>query len=129
MASAEQGQARLVLVVDDDDHIREVAALALTVVGGLRVVTAHDGPSALESALTDRPDAVLLDVRMPGMTGIETLARLKKDERTAATPVILLTASLMPHDASPETDAVGIISKPFDPMTLAAQTRSILGWQ
>ncbi|MCW3156695.1 response regulator [Micropruina sonneratiae] len=117
---------KVVLVVDDDDDIREVAVASLELIGGFTVTTATSGIEALNIARESPPDAVLLDVMMPGVDGYETARRLKADPATAAVPVILLTARV---GGDPAADvAVGVIAKPFDPMNLAGQVRSILGW-
>ncbi len=75
-------RARKVLVVDDDDVIREVAKVALEVVGGWQVTTAVNGPDANSWPRTERPDVVLLDVMMPGMDGPRTAAALHDDPLT-----------------------------------------------
>lgn len=121
---------RRVLVVDDDDHIREVATLALEVVGGWQVITAESGEDAARLVLTERPDAVLMDVMMPGIDGPTVVERLRGDPSTAAIPVILLTAKnlgLDPRDYT-QLELAGTIAKPFDPMALAGQVAALLGW-
>lgn len=126
-----QVKPRRVLVVDDDDIIREVAKLALEVVGGWQVVTATSGDEAGRLAAADQPDVVLLDVMMPALDGPSTAALLSADPATSAVPVIFLTAK------SPLTDErlgalpnlVGVITKPFDPMSLATEIRQLTGWQ
>ena len=81
-----------ILLVDDEDDIREVAALSLEAVGGWRVSSARDGASGVAMARAERPDAILLDVMMPGLDGPATVARLREDPLTRDIPVILLTA-------------------------------------
>ena len=122
--------SRTVLVVDDDDSIREVAAMCLELVGGWQVLTATHGAEGLERARAERPDAVLLDVMMPEMDGITTFGKIREDPSTAQIPVILLTAKVKVGDRQEwEGLAVaGVISKPFDPMTLPEQIRDLLGW-
>ena len=122
---------RTVLVVDDDDSIREVAAMCLELVGGWRVLTAHHGAEGLQRVRAELPDAVLLDVMMPEMDGITTFAKIREDPATARIPVILLTAKVKVGDRQEwEGLAVaGVISKPFDPMTLSEQVRDLLGWR
>lgn len=117
---------RLVLVVDDDDDIREVAATALELVAGHRTVTATNGLEALRSARQHRPDAILLDVRMPVLDGLETVRMLRQHADTAHIPVILLTASV--DGPVPAREISGVIDKPFDPMALGAQISKLLGW-
>jgi CheY-like chemotaxis protein len=122
--------ARRVLVVDDDDHIREVATLALEVVAGWSVISTNSGVDAAELARAERPDAVLLDVMMPEVDGPTTVARLREDPATAGIPVILLTAKNVGMDrvVDGELPVAGLIAKPFDPMTLAGEVSRQLGW-
>jgi CheY-like chemotaxis protein len=121
---------RKVLVVDDDDIIREVAKLALEVVGGWQVSTATNGQEAGRMASQDRPDVVLLDVMMPSLDGPGTAALLREDPVTREVPVIFLTAKTPPNDerleSVPNLDEV--ISKPFDPIALAPQINRLTGW-
>lgn len=120
-----------VLVVDDDDSIREVATLALELVGGWKVSSAGSGQEALDVAREAQPDAVLLDVMMPGMDGLATLAHLREDPATAAIPVILMTAKAATGE-EPEwqgLDIAGVIAKPFDPMSLTTRVRELLDGQ
>lgn len=123
-------ERRHVLVVDDDDDIREVAAMAMSVVGGLRVSTAAGGQEALRLAAEESPDAILLDVMMPDMDGRTTVAMLKHEIPTRNIPIILFTAKPQAHDPTQpgEPDVDGVITKPFDPMTLAGQVADLLGW-
>jgi CheY-like chemotaxis protein len=117
-----------ILLVDDEDDIREVAALSLEAVGGWRVSSAADGDSALAMARAERPDVILLDVMMPGVDGPATFRRLQDDPRTSAIPVILLTAKAQAadHRRFAELGVTGTLTKPFDPMTLADQVATIL---
>jgi CheY-like chemotaxis protein len=119
-----------VLVVDDDDHIREVATLALEVVAGWRVISTSSGEAAAQLARDEHPDAVLLDVMMPGVDGPSTAARLRQDPATAEIPVILLTAKNLAVDRRDysQLELAGMIPKPFDPMTLAGEVARLLGW-
>lgn len=123
-------QSRKVLVVDDDDLIREVARVALEVVGGWQVFSAGSGHEAQEIARAERPDVVLLDVMMPGMDGLTTAASFQDDLETRGIPVVLLTAKLSdPDTMNPSRPNVaGVIGKPFDPMTLATEISNVLGW-
>jgi len=118
---------RKILFVDDDDDIRTIAHLSLTAVGGWQVALAASGPSAIEQAVQDRPDLIVLDMMMPGMDGLATLARLRADERTAAIPVIFLTAKVQKSEVERYGAAgAGVLAKPFDPMTLPDQIRRLL---
>ena len=120
-----------VLIVDDDDSIREITQLALEMVGGWTVISANGGAMALELAHEHKPDAVLLDVMMPDMDGPTTFRHLQADEETRGIPVVLLTAKVQVGDRQvwDDLDVVGVIPKPFDPMTLATQVAELLGWK
>lgn len=122
--------ARRILVIDDDDGIREVAQMSLEMVGGHDVLTAASGRDGIARAREERPDAILLDVMMPDLDGPATFRRLQADPATCDIPVILLTAKLQPGGRSPITDldVRAVLSKPFDPMKLADQVGEILGW-
>ena len=124
-------RARKVLVVDDDDVIREVAKVALEVVGGWHVMTAVNGPDAQRVARDEPPDVVLLDVMMPGMDGPRTAASFQEDPVTRAIPIVFLTAKVPDRDSmsGSEPNLVGVIAKPFDPMTLADEISELLGWR
>jgi len=126
MSTPPTGTPKLLLIVDDDDDIREVAAAALELVDGFRIVTATGGLAAVQQAKEHRPDAILLDVMMPGMDGLETVARLKAETRTAHIPVILLTARV--DGETPADTVAGVIAKPFDPMRLGTEVSRLLGW-
>ena len=122
--------AKHILVVDDDDHIREVAEVSLSMVGGWDVTTASSGSEALARAATDGPDAILLDVMMPEMDGPTTVDGLRSSTDTAGIPVILLTAKVQASDRSRlgELDVSGLIAKPFDPVELPQLVSDVLGW-
>ena len=118
-----------VLYVDDEPDIREVGAMALELDGSMEVTTASSGPEALallEGGL--RPDVILLDVMMPGMDGPAALAELKKRPELAQIPVIFITARAQSHELARfvSLGAIGVITKPFDPMTLSIELRAVL---
>ena len=122
--------ARTVLVVDDDDSIREIAEIALQLVGGLHVLTASGGVEALELTRKHLPDAVLMGVMMPDMDGLTTFRHMQGDEDIRHIPVILVTAKVQVGERQVWDGLAisGVISKPFDPMTLAAQVARMLAW-
>jgi CheY-like chemotaxis protein len=120
-------QNRRVLLIDDEDDIREVAQLSLEMVAKWDVVTASSGAEGVRRAVADQPDAILLDVMMPDMDGHATFYRLQANPATSHIPVILLTAKLRPSDQL-SLDVVAVISKPFDPMRLPTQIAAALGW-
>ena len=119
---------RHILVVDDDDSIREVASMTLQLLAGWQVTTAGSGSEALELLRELRPDAVLMDVMMPGLDGPSTVLRLRADPATADLPVIMLTAKDISADLRRELGLSGLLAKPFDPLTLSDEISSILGW-
>ncbi|HEV2426218.1 MAG TPA: response regulator [Terriglobia bacterium] len=119
---------RTILIIDDEDDIREVAGIALECTTDWRVLEASCGAKGIALAQAEHPDAVLLDLMMPDMDGMTVLARLKAGKRTAETPVILLTANVQAVRQLEGKDAAGVIVKPFDPLRLARDIAGILGW-
>ena len=117
---------RRVLVVDDAEDIRAVARMSLERLAGWEVTEAATGSDAVELAAAQQPDAVLLDVHMPGLDGEQTLALLHADPRTRDIPVLLLTARTGPAVERPGLR--GVVAKPFDPLRLADHIASALGW-
>ncbi|HEX8671921.1 MAG TPA: response regulator [Longimicrobium sp.] len=122
--------SRRVLVIDDEDDIREVAQLALEAVAGWEVFGASSGAEGLRLAAEHVPDAILLDVMMPEMDGPSTFRALRAQPATAEIPVILLTAKVQATDRTRFQDlgVNGVLTKPFDPMELARQIEEVLGW-
>ena len=119
-----------ILIIDDEDDIRQVAAMSLETVAGWDVVLASSGKQGIERASSEQPDAILLDVMMPDIDGPTTYQILKQNGNTAHIPVLLLTAKVQGQDRRKldELGAAAILSKPFDPLTLAAQISEVLGW-
>ena len=119
---------RKVLLVDDEADIRRIGQFSLTAVGKLQVLTASNGAEALEIAARETPDAILLDVMMPGMDGPTALLRLRDSEVTRHIPVIFMTAKVQRAEVERYLllGALGVINKPFDPMGLAQTIRDIL---
>ena len=118
-----------ILVVDDEADIRRVARLSLTRLGGMEVVEASSGPEALALARSAAPDAILLDVMLPGMDGPAILSALREDAQTSGIPVVFLTAKAMTSEVErlQSMGAAGVLTKPFDPVTLARELRAVLG--
>ena len=117
-----------ILLIDDEADVREVTQLSLGVVGGMEVDEASGGREGIEKALAAPPDAILLDRTMPGMDGVATFHALRERPELRGVPIIFLTASAMPRDVDEllAMGATGVITKPFQPMTLAAEVRRIL---
>ena len=111
-----------ILMVEDESDIQAVARLALEAVGGFTVHICASGWDALKDAPAFGPDLVLLDVMMPGIDGPGTLKALREVPETAAVPVVFMTAKVQPHEVASlrELGALGVIAKPFDPMTLSS---------
>jgi CheY-like chemotaxis protein len=120
---------RRVLLIDDEDDVREVAQLCLEMVAKWDVVTASSGAEGVLLAAAGQPDAIVLDVMMPGMDGSATLSQLQANPATRHIPVILLTAKNLDRLTDRFVlEVVTIISKPFDPMRLPGQIATALGW-
>lgn len=117
----------LVLVVDDELSSAMCMELQLRL-DGFAVEIVSDGQSALQRAVEDRPDLVLLDVSMPGMTGLEVCRRLRRDNRTKHASVILVSGRSLHDDrlAGFDAGADDYIVKPFDPDELVARARKLI---
>ncbi len=117
----------LVLVVDDEPHIRRLIRIHLERMG-CAVVEAADGEAALSRLPALHPDLILLDVMMPGPSGFEVVERIKADPRTAAVPVVMLTARDEYDDIRRgwSKGADCYFSKPFNPWELCETVRRML---
>lgn len=121
------GSRGLALVAEDDRDIRELVAAKLTS-AGFEVLRFGDGLAAL-TALRDRPPVVaLLDVMMPGISGVDIIAELQQDRRTALIPVILLSARSQEFDveAGFASGAADYVIKPFSPRDLLLRVDAVL---
>jgi CheY-like chemotaxis protein len=119
-----------ILLVDDEDDIRTVARMSLERVAGWTVLTASSGAEGCAVAAAEQPDAIVLDVMMPGQDGPATLTQLREDPATASIPVVFLTAKVQvaERERLQAMGALGVVAKPFDPMTLATELATVLGW-
>lgn len=117
-----------VVIIDDEEDIRSVASMSLGILGGIEVVEADGGKDGIAKAAAEQPDVILLDAMMPDMDGPATLEALRNNPDTAKIPVIFLTAKAIRSEVDKlrELGAAGVLSKPFDPTTLATQVREIL---
>ena len=113
-----------VLVVDDEAPIRLLCRVNLEA-EGMEVLEAPDGKAGLELARKESPDAILLDVMMPGMDGWAVAEELLRDERTAGIPIVFLTARADVRDRARGMDLGGVdyVTKPFNPVELASLVR------
>ena len=119
-----------VLIIDDEDDIREVAQTSLEIMGGWDVFTAASSHEGITMAEAEQPDAILLDVMLPDMDGPATFQKLQANPITAQIPVILLTAKAQAADQRYFADlgVMAVLTKPFDPVTLADQVAEALAW-
>jgi DNA-binding response OmpR family regulator len=128
--ATEAGTARplRVLVVDDEAPIRLLCRVNLEA-EGMDVLEAADGPSGLDLARAERPDAVLLDVMMPGLDGWTVAERLLEDDETSEIPILFLTARADLRDRARGMDlgGLGYVTKPFNPVELASLVREAVG--
>ena len=117
-----------ILVVEDDEDVAKITASFLKV-RGYDVVVCHDGHSALETVTRRRPHCILLDIMMPGMSGLEVLRALREKTETADIPVILLTAKVRGDDVIEgyKHGADYYITKPFKSDQLEYGIRMVLG--
>jgi CheY-like chemotaxis protein len=118
-----------ILLIDDEDDSRIIAEMSLGTVGDFEVLLADNGRQGVALALSERPDAILLDVMMPGMDGPTTLASIRSKPEAQGIPIIFMTdKARSEHEAYLALGVAGVIPKPFDPMTLATDVKEILGW-
>ncbi|MGL5059495.1 MAG: response regulator [Microcoleus sp.] len=119
-----------ILVVDDEEHLRELVQACLEDLGGWETLVAGSGEECLQILKTEQPSAILLDVSMPGMSGLDLHDRLQSDPKTRSIPVILLTAKVLPSDRAKfaEMGVAGVIAKPIEPTSLTEEVAEILGW-
>ena len=121
---------RRILIIDDEDDIREVAALSLEATAGWHILTANSGVRGIELAVTEQPDAILMDVMMPDVDGPTTFRSMQQNPAIAHIPVLLLTAKVQGVDQRrfAGLGLAAVLFKPFDPLTLAEQISEVLGW-
>lgn len=122
---------KIILVVDDDDGVREVIQICLEAIAGWEVIPAASGGEALKVVQEQQPDAILLDVMMPDMDGLNTFQQLQINCKTKHIPTILLTAKakISERRELQLLGVAGVIVKPFEPYNLVAQIKTILDWQ
>jgi len=118
----------VVLHVDDDDDIRVITELAISLDPDFELVQCASGLEAIERAKDIQPDLLLLDMVMPGLSGEETWERLKAEFGMANTPTIFMSARAEKSFSKGllQKGAIAVITKPFDPMTLCAEIKSAL---
>ncbi|WAL62000.1 response regulator [Thermocoleostomius sinensis] len=121
---------RHILVVDDEASLRDLACTCLEDLGGWNTTAAASGQEALAKAESIPLDAILLDVSMPEMDGFQCYEQLKANPTTQSIPVVLLTAKVLPDDRTrfAQMEIAGVITKPFDPVSICDQLSELLHW-
>ncbi len=116
-----------ILYVEDDLHVRTTATLVLEVIGKFTVRACSSGHDALAAAADFHPDLILLDVMMPELDGLETLALLRSMPHLADTPALFVTSLTTPDDIDRymAAGAIGVIAKPLVPLRLAGQVHRL----
>jgi len=116
-----------ILIADDDPDIRDLVVFKLEQ-AGFAVTAVDDGVAALSAARDDPPDLAVLDIMMPGMSGIDVCRQLRADQRTAGLPVILLTARAQEGDVEVGfgAGADDYVVKPFSPRELVSRVEAVL---
>lgn len=119
-----------ILIVDDEEDIRAVVQVSFEEFAGWQTIAATSGIEGLHRAQIETPDAILLDISMPDMDGFQLCAALQADPKTQTIPVVVLTAKVLASDRDRFTklNVAGVITKPFDPMTIWQQVAEILNW-
>ncbi len=119
------------VLVDDEQDIREILRQSLELKKDWEVLEASDGEKGLALIRNEHPDAVLLDVMMPHKSGRDVFQSLRSDPMTSEIPVIFLTASIQRQEIR-ELESLGpkaVLRKPFDPLTIADEVAQILDWE
>lgn len=121
-------KTKRILIIDDENDIREATQVCLEVTGDWEVLTASSGSEGLVTAAAELPDAILLDVMMPGMDGLTTFQELQANPLTQHIPVILLTAKAQSSEQRRFTQlgVAAVIIKPYDPFSIADQVSQAL---
>ena len=116
-----------VLFIDDDEFVRQLVQLTM-VAAGVDLRCASDGHAGVAMAKTDPPDVILLDVIMPGLTGMQTMLRLRSLSQLDDVPIVIVTAmaGAYQQDLYLGAGAAAVIAKPFDTPSLPEQVLTIL---
>ncbi|HEV8603489.1 MAG TPA: response regulator [Gaiellaceae bacterium] len=116
-----------VLVCDNEELLRALVRGALEI-GDYEIVEARDGDESVELARSCEPDLIVLDMMMPGRTGLQVLQELRAEPRFAKTPVVMLTAraQAVDRDAATAAGADRFLPKPFSPLELVSIVEQLL---
>lgn len=120
--------SKKILAVDDEKNILELEKI-LFMKNGFAVTTASNGGDAIEAALREKPDLIVLDIEMPGKDGYATLIELRGTDECKDIPVIILSALRddVYHKISASFSKVDHVNKPFDPIVLLQKVKEVLG--
>lgn len=124
MSAEPETAAKTVLICEDDTNLRTLVRLALG--DAYRYYEAPDGPSGLELARRIHPDVIVLDLMLPGQSGLDVLAELRADHGLAETPVIVMSAWSHSDAAAVQAGADRFVPKPFDPDELRDAVLALL---
>ena len=121
-------QCLTILYVEDDPDIREVVELAFELTANMRLISCDPSSPVLDLIRSELPDLVLLDVMMPGVDGITLARQIRADASLAGVPFAFMTAKAMPQELEQlrALGAIGVISKPFNALTLVNEVRSLI---
>ncbi|WP_026102444.1 response regulator [Pleurocapsa sp. PCC 7319] len=122
--------AKRILFIDDEEDIKTLARFCIELESDWQLITASSGAEGIAIAETEQPDAILLDVMMPELDGLQTLEKLQLNPKTKKIPTIFITAKAQASDRRRfyAAGAKGVINKPFDSLTLASQIAGFLAW-
>lgn len=120
--------SKSILIIDDEEDVKEIAQMGLEMAADWHVITACSGKAGLNIAKSNQPEVILLDLMMPEWDGKETLKQLKANPHTNTIPVILMTAKTESAIATEVSalDLAGLITKPFRPLLLPEKITEIL---
>ena len=127
LESPRSAKPATILLVEDDCDLRQVVKITVEE-PHLRILEAGDGPSALDLARREKPDLIVLDWVLPGLTGIEIAQALRNEPATARTPIIMLTSRDQPEfiEAAKQIGVSAYLFKPFSPVELVQTIYSVL---
>ncbi|MBE9078953.1 response regulator [Romeria aff. gracilis LEGE 07310] len=112
-----------ILIIDDEDDIREATQLCLEITGQWDVLKASNGKEGIAIADSQQPDVILLDMMLPEMDGLTILQKLRENAKTQQIPIIILTAKAQSHEKQyfDQLKVASVITKPYDPLTISDQ--------